>query len=83
MNAGALCGFTDWRLPTNEELQGILASSGSPRIDTTWFPNTQAWYYWSSSPYVGDVGNAWNVDFSDGLVDYYYRYDLNLVRLVR
>ena len=83
VNAGALCGFTDWRLPTNEELQGILAISGSPRIDTTWFPNTQAWYYWSSSPYVGDVGNAWNVDFSDGLVDYYYRYDLNLVRLVR
>ena len=41
VNASALCGYTDWRLPTKEELQGILASSGNPRIDTTWFPNTQ------------------------------------------
>ncbi|MCX8521963.1 MAG: DUF1566 domain-containing protein, partial [Rhodoferax sp.] len=36
VNTGALCGYTDWRLPTKEELQGILANSGSPMIDTTW-----------------------------------------------
>ena len=54
VNTSALCGYTDWRLPTKEELQGILASSGSPRIDTEWFLNTQANFYWSSSPYVGN-----------------------------
>ena len=56
VNAGSgLCGFKDWRLPTKEELQGIFASTGTPRIDTTWFPNTQAAGYWSSSQYVGNV----------------------------
>ena len=54
VNTSALCGYTDWRMPTSDELQGILASGGSPRIDTAWFPNTQANFYWSKSPYVGN-----------------------------
>ena len=83
VNTSALCGYTDWRMPTKEELQGILASSGSPRIDTTWFPNTQASLYWSSSPYVGDSSYAWRVNFSSGSVYYNYRYGSLHVRLVR
>ena len=87
VNTSALCGYTDWRMPTKEELQGILASSGSPKIDTTWFPNTQASYYWSSSPYVGDSGYAWYVGFVSGYVNsnyYGYRgYYGDHVRLVR
>ena len=84
VNTSALCGFTDWRLPTKEELEGILASSGSPRIDTTWFPNTQANAYWSSSPYVGYSDYAWLVHFGNGVVGGYYRYGYNFhVRLVR
>ena len=84
VNTSALCGYTDWRLPTKEELQGILASSGSPRIDTTWFPNTQSSYYWTSSPYVGYSNDAWYVNFYDGSVYYGVRYGSNLrVRLVR
>ena len=69
VNAGSgVCGYTDWRRPTYQELKGILASSGSPKIDITWFPNTQANYYWSSTPYVGsgatwELGNTKIVDF--------------------
>ena len=85
VNTSALCGYTDWRLPTKEELEGILASSGSPRIDTTWFPNTQAFAYWTSSPYVGYSGYAWYVYFYDGSVNgySYVRGNDLYVRLVR
>ena len=84
VNTSALCGYTDWRMPTKEELQGIVASSGIPKIDTTWFPNTRASFYWSSSPYVGYSSGALVVYFYDG-----DGYDLNrgsgngYVRLVR
>ena len=83
VNTSALCGYTDWRLPTHAELQGILASSGYPRIDTTWFPNTQAYAYWTSSPYVGDSGYAWYVNFDYGGVSLNGRNYYNHVRLVR
>ena len=85
VNTSALCGYTDWRMPTKEELEGILASSGSPRIDTAWFPNTRASFYWSSSPYVGGSVNAWYVGFNEGYVggsDGVRFYGLH-VRLVR
>ena len=84
VNAGALCGYTDWRLPTKEELEGVLASSGSPRIDTTWFPNTQANFYRTSSPSVGVASNAWVVDFDYGYVNHVVSRSNGLhVRLVR
>ncbi|MCX8517443.1 MAG: DUF1566 domain-containing protein, partial [Rhodoferax sp.] len=84
VNAGSgLCGYTDWRMPTKEELQGIAASTGSPKIDTTWFPNTQAAGYWSSSPYVGYAYYAWFVYFGLGSVGHGNRYYYAAVRLVR
>ena len=86
VNTSALCGYTDWRMPTKEELQGILARSVSPRIDTTWFPNTQAAFYWTSSPYVVSSSNALYVGFNVGNVNYGVRgddYHVRLVRLVR
>ena len=78
-----LCGYNDWRLPTKEELQGILASSGIPKIDTDWFPNTAIFLYWTSSPYVGNSDRAWNVSFYNGTVGSSPRDESNRVRLVR
>ena len=86
VNASALCGFTDWRLPTKDELLGIVDTSqaSAPKINSTWFPNTPLTvYYWSSSPYVGYSNYAWGVFFNLGSVNYFYRsYDF-AVRLVR
>ena len=86
-----LCGFTNWRLPTTDELLGIVdgdkvLSATEPRIDTTWFPNTALNYYWSSSPYEANLGHGWNVFFYDGLAysgAYAPRSTIFNVRLVR
>ena len=82
VNASSLCGYTDWRMPTKEELQGIRVSSGNnPKIDAAWFPNTEASLYWSSSP---DSGNAWVVYFLNTLVySTVSRFSSGNVRLVR
>ncbi|MCX8519953.1 MAG: DUF1566 domain-containing protein, partial [Rhodoferax sp.] len=49
VNESGLCGYTDWRLPTLEELQAIVDANQNPKIDSTWFPNTQANSYWTST----------------------------------
>ena len=85
VNASALCGYTDWRLPTADELQGIVdygVAYPGPAVDANWFPNTVGWAYWSSSPYVSLAYAAWYVEFGNGGVHSDYRFDYH-VRLVR
>src|SRR5690554_2194476 len=51
VNAAGICGATDWRMPTSEELLSIInAGREKPAIDTSYFPNTQTLDYWTSSP---------------------------------
>lgn len=87
VNSIALCGFTDWRLPTADELQGIVdygVAFPGPTLNSAWFPNTLADGYWSSSPVVGSAAFAWNVVIVDGGVRKFGRYyDGLAVRLVR
>ena len=86
VNASALCGYTDWRLPTADELQGIVDYSVAlpgPTVDVSWFPNTVGDDYWSSPPYVGNASYAWFVNFGLGSVIYGGRYYNFHVRLVR
>ena len=87
VNAAGLCGHKDWRLPTASELQSIVdyGVSPGPTINADWFPNTEAQWYWTSSPYVGNSSNGWGVNFNDGNVDSednHRKYE-NYVRLVR
>ena len=91
VNASNLCGSAVWRLPTKDELLGIVKTSQSPTIDNAWFPNTQLnSSYWTSSPYLDVAHFAWYVGFNDGNAyggyrDGYYSGGIlyYLVRLVR
>lgn len=61
----ALGGYSNWRLPTKDELFGIVDTSYNPTINPI-FTNTQQMSYWSSTTYAGDMTVAWVVLFYDG-----------------
>lgn len=86
VNAAKLCGYSDWRLPTANELQTMVDRSVAfpgPTVDSTWFPNTQQKGHWTSTGYAADASYAWDIDFYQGVVSYGYRYSNYHVRLVR
>ena len=93
VNKQTLCGASNWRAPTNEELKNLVFCadgqynltpnksgyicttntqvSNTPFINTTYFPNTQAFPFWSSSTYTGNSTKAlWGIDFGSGYTDF-------------
>ena len=88
--AGSYCenleyaGYSDWRLPTPQELLTIVDNSKyGPAIDTSYFPGTPSNYFWSSSTYVNSTSSAWCVYFSSGGVGNNYKPSSGYVRCVR
>jgi hypothetical protein len=70
--SGCFAGHCDWRLPTVEELSGIVeptqgsCSQGSgPCTDPTLGPG-QADGYWSATTFARKLSEAWLVDFAGG-----------------
>lgn len=65
-NALALAGYADWRLPNVKELQTIVdvTKTSDPTINTSYFPDTQVAYYWSSTTSLGTTSYAWYVNFN-------------------
>ena len=79
-----LAEHTDWRLPDEYELQGIVDYGRKiPAIDTTYFPGTAASEYWSSSAFAYDLDFIWSVKFDFGSIRYGSKGSPGYVRCVR
>ena len=59
-------GFSDWRLPTKEELVMIYKMKDRCGISV----DHLAFFFWSSSTYTDNTDAAWIVNFDLGYVDY-------------
>ena len=77
-------GKSDWRIPNIKELMSIVDySEYGPSIDETFFPNTQSYFYWSSTTDVDSTSNAWYVIFGGGNVGTTSKGNSRSVRCVR
>jgi Protein of unknown function (DUF1566) len=66
--AGCFANHCDWRLPSIDELKGIVDSdTENPSIDPIFGP-TQSQRYWSATTDDGFPHAAWRVHFADGNV---------------
>ncbi|MEI8159382.1 MAG: DUF1566 domain-containing protein, partial [Burkholderiales bacterium] len=60
-------GYTDWRVPTMDELISLLDYRvSSPAVNATIFPATPDSFFWSGSLYASGSLNAWGIRFMDG-----------------
>jgi hypothetical protein len=82
VKAQSLCGHSDWRMPTKDELLTLVKTGYTPTIELSYFPNTLSSLFWSSSPYAYS-GYAWIVGFYGGDGSFDYKYGNYFVRLVR
>lgn len=61
VNANALCGATNWRLPTEDEFNTYNPFS----LYKTYFPNNLPSKFWSSTLYFNNSSKTWGVAISE------------------
>jgi hypothetical protein len=84
VNSSNLCGYSDWRLPTREELLNLVnfGQVSGPKISIAWFSNTEPADHWTASPVGDGAASIWAVNFSNGWSNYILRSAPAAIRLV-
>jgi hypothetical protein len=85
VNAGGWCGHKDWRMPTVDELRGLVDyDSFLPALPGRFFPDIiMPAGFWTSTPSAAGPAYAWIVIFDDGYLGTCvksWNYYLRLVR---
>jgi hypothetical protein len=63
-----LANYTNWRLPSPMEAFSILnLQNANPAINTTYFPNTTAEYWWTNTFQAGDNTKVWVTNAGGGI----------------
>ena len=64
----SLGNHNDWRLPTPFELFNLLDLDHlNPAMDTNYFPETEAEYWWTSTPRADDSSRIWVTNAGGGI----------------
>ena len=64
----SLAGHEDWRLPTSDEIFGILDHGRqNPALNTAYFPRTDAQYWWTCETRADDPARVWIVNEGGGI----------------
>jgi hypothetical protein len=86
VNAAGWCGYSDWRMPTRNELYSISdqrKTASPPTANLDYFPFTQADEYWTGFDYAMQYESAWAWNFVYGHDRVDWKRTPKYVRLVR
>jgi hypothetical protein len=86
LNEIGYCGYTDWRMPSRDELGSISdprKPNNPPTANLNFFPQTQAGEYWSVNDYQFQYNSAWRWSFEFGHDRVEWKAESAYVRLVR
>jgi hypothetical protein len=85
-NEEAICGHSDWRLPTKDEffsISDVRLAKTPPTTNTKHFPLMQSAEYWTANDYSFQPDSAWAWNFLYGHDRVDWKKSAKFVRLVR
>ncbi|NOQ88083.1 MAG: DUF1566 domain-containing protein [Gammaproteobacteria bacterium] len=84
MNEQNYCGYGDWRIPTREEMMGLVSYGDDKiKINTGYFPQTLPSWYWTAESNKSRPEFAWYVYFKNGMSLNDLKENPKHIRLVR